>query len=97
VGGHFGHPELVANGSPQPAKVVRVPPFFAGAFVAPPQAFDLNTFHFDGVPSGFTVPQWLLVADAVGAATVTATNMPDKDLIQAEPVPERWGSGSVVG
>lgn len=48
-------------------------PVFAGAFYGPPQDFNLRTRYFSGVTSGFTVPQWLIMADAIGAATVTAT------------------------
>lgn len=48
-------------------------PFFAAAFFAPPIDFSLRTTYFNGFTSGFTVPQWLLQADALGAATVTAT------------------------
>jgi hypothetical protein len=48
-------------------------PMFAGAFYNPPQDFNLRTKYFNGVTSGFTYPQWLLMADALGAATVTAT------------------------
>lgn len=49
-------------------------PVFAGAFgINPPQDFNLRTQYFNGLPSAFNIPQWLLFADAIGAATVTAT------------------------
>lgn len=48
-------------------------PVFAAAFNGPPQDFNLRTRYFNGIPSTFNVAQWLLMADAIGASTVTGT------------------------
>lgn len=48
-------------------------PVLCGAFYQPPQALNMNAIRFDGITSGFTVPQWLIFADMFGAPSLTAT------------------------
>lgn len=53
-------------------------PVLAGLFFNPPQDLAMSntvarTCYFNGITSGFTIPQWMLLADAIGAASTTAT------------------------
>lgn len=49
-------------------------PFFAGAFFDPPKDFNQRVRSFNGnTQVGFSAAHWLILADALGAATVTAT------------------------
>lgn len=49
-------------------------PVFVGGFVAFPQALNMNPVEVDNIPSGFTIPQYLFMADlfAAGGALTAA-------------------------
>jgi hypothetical protein len=48
-------------------------PVFAAVFDSTPQDFNLRTRYFNGNSSVSNMPHWLILADALGAGTVTAT------------------------
>lgn len=50
-------------------------PVFAGAFQVPALGHNMSAIRHDGIPSGYSVPQWLLMADLFGASALTATDV----------------------